>query len=143
MNYWTPLNYEGFEQYLMKKSTHKYFGGFQYEFQFDNGFGASVIKHDESYGNVDDLFELGVLDENGELKYGEGHLNMNLFHISVIADIAQNELPYHVAHKKCDYMNENGEMVFITRIALYKDDVPQINLKIDRNFLFEIKLHKN
>ena len=28
-------------------------------------------------------------------------------------------------------VNENGEMVFITRIALYKDDVPQINLKID------------
>jgi hypothetical protein len=69
MNYWTPLNYEGFEQYLIKKSTHKYWGGFQYEFQFDNGFGASVIKHNESYGNIDDLFELGVLDENGELTY--------------------------------------------------------------------------
>lgn len=69
MNNWTPLNYEGFEQYLIKKSTHKFLGGFHYEFQFDNGFGASVIKHDLSYGNVDDLFELGVLDENGELTY--------------------------------------------------------------------------
>lgn len=69
MNYWTPLNYEGFEQHLMKKSTHKHFGGFQYEFQFDNGFGASVIKHNESYGNVDDLFELAVLNEYGEITY--------------------------------------------------------------------------
>ena len=69
MNNWTPLNYEGFEQYLMQKSTHKFLGGFQYEFQFDNGFGASVIKHDGSYGNVDDLFELAVLNENGEITY--------------------------------------------------------------------------
>jgi hypothetical protein len=69
MNHWTPLNYEGFEQHLMKKSTHKHFGGFQYEFQFDNGFGASVIKHNESYGNVDDLFELAVLNEDGEITY--------------------------------------------------------------------------
>ena len=69
MNHWTPLNYEGFEQYLIQKSTHNHLGGLQYEFQFDNGFGASVIKHDFSYGNIDDLFELGVLDENGELTY--------------------------------------------------------------------------
>lgn len=66
--YWTPLNYEGFEQYLISESTHKYWGGFQYVFQFDNGFGASVIKHDESYGNVDDLFELAILYD-GEITY--------------------------------------------------------------------------
>lgn len=61
-----------------------------------------------------------AVNEDGELMYGEGHLLMNLFNISVIADIAKNNLEYHVAHKKCDYMNENGEMVKATEPNAYK-----------------------
>lgn len=49
--------------------------------------------------------------ENGELLFSEGHLNMNLFHISVVEDIAQKQLPYHVAHKKCDIIDENGNLI--------------------------------
>ena len=38
----------------------------QWRFKFDNGFGASVIKHFGSYGFEDDLFELAVLRWTGE-----------------------------------------------------------------------------
>lgn len=65
---YTPLNYEGFEQYLIKETTHKYWGGFQYEFAFDNKYGVRVLKHDESFGNVCDLFEIEILFE-GKMTY--------------------------------------------------------------------------
>ena len=50
-------------------------------------------------------------DENGELTYGESHLNCNLFNIKEIEKMEKNQLPYHSAHKKIEYMNEQGEMV--------------------------------
>lgn len=58
--------------------------------------------------------------DNGELLYSEAHIIMNLFNISVISEIAQNDLEYHVAHKKCDYKNENGEVVKATEPNAYK-----------------------
>lgn len=38
----------------------------QWRFKFDNGFGASVIKHFGSYGFENDLFEIGILEWDGE-----------------------------------------------------------------------------
>lgn len=58
--------------------------------------------------------------ENGELLYSEAHLLMNLFNISVIEELARNNFEYHVAHKKTDYMNEDGEMVKATEPNAYK-----------------------
>lgn len=49
--------------------------------------------------------------DNGELLLSEGHLLMNLFNVSVISEIAENELPYHVAHKKSDIVDENGNVI--------------------------------
>ena len=36
---------------------------------FENGYGASVVRHEYSYGGKDGLYELAVLDSDGELCY--------------------------------------------------------------------------
>lgn len=56
------LNYEGFEEYLLKRTDLSDFrNGVHYLFKFPNNRGASVIKHTSSYGYSDDLWELGVI----------------------------------------------------------------------------------
>ena len=50
-------------------------------------------------------------DEKGELVYGEGHVLLNLFHISALEEIERFKLPFHAAHKKCSYMNEEGIVI--------------------------------
>jgi hypothetical protein len=61
--------------------TNKHMDGIQKLYQFNNGYGASVIKHKGSYGFDKGLWELAVLKE-GELCYDTeiasdviGHLN--------------------------------------------------------------------
>ena len=53
------LNRNGFEKYLVGR--FEYFNGVQYRFRFENGYGASVVKHDGSYGRDQDLWELAVI----------------------------------------------------------------------------------
>ncbi len=43
--------------------------GIQKKYLFDNGYGASVIRHDGSYGVKEGLWELAVLGLDGELDY--------------------------------------------------------------------------
>jgi len=42
---------------------------YQKIYTFDNGYGASVICNQGSYGNDNGLFELAVLDKDGKLCY--------------------------------------------------------------------------
>ena len=46
-----------------------YMFGKQAKLQFDNGFGVSVVSHTFSYGGKDGLFEVAVLDKEGNLTY--------------------------------------------------------------------------
>jgi hypothetical protein len=58
------------------------YGGIISRISFDNGYGASIVKGPMSYGGKNGLYELAVLDSNGELTYDtpvtndvEGYLN--------------------------------------------------------------------
>lgn len=44
-------------------------GGVMSRIQFENGYGASVVKSEYTYGGKDGLYELAVLDSNGNLTY--------------------------------------------------------------------------
>ena len=48
--------------------TKEYANGVQVVHEFPNGYGASVVKHDYSYGGKDGIWEMAVLKE-GELCY--------------------------------------------------------------------------
>lgn len=48
------------------------YGGTQALYRFDNGYGASVVRHSSSYGGKDGLYELGVTkweEDSWELTY--------------------------------------------------------------------------
>lgn len=65
--------------------------------------------------------EMSVLrDENGELLYGEAHIMCNLYSMDALEKISKIDLPYHVAHKKSDYMDKNGEIVEAKQPNAYK-----------------------
>ena len=51
------------------------------------------------------------VDENGELLYGESHILCNLFNISAIERMGANPLPYHIAHKKSNFIDIDGNLV--------------------------------
>jgi hypothetical protein len=44
-------------------------GGEQIIYKFENNFGASVVRHNFSYGNEEGLWELGVIEFTGD-KWG-------------------------------------------------------------------------
>ena len=48
---------------------------------------------------------------NGELLYGEAHINCNLFNIEAIEMIGNKKLPYHSAFKKANYIDIEGNLV--------------------------------
>lgn len=53
---------------FLQETNHVY-DGIQKVYKFENGWGASVIKHSYSYGGSDGLYELAVLDTEGHLCY--------------------------------------------------------------------------
>ena len=61
-----------------------------------------------------------ALDENNELLYGESHILCNQFNISILEEISENKLPYHVAFKKAKYLDENGNIVEPNEPNAYK-----------------------
>jgi hypothetical protein len=46
-----------------------FYNGIQCIVQFDNGYGASIVSHNYSYGGKEGLYELAVLNENGNIHY--------------------------------------------------------------------------
>ena len=61
-----------------------------------------------------------AVDEDGDLTYGESHIMCNLFNIEILKKLATVTLPYHKAHKKNSYLNEDGELVVPTEPNSFK-----------------------
>ena len=59
-------------------------------------------------------------NEDGKLVYGESHMNCNMFNIKGIEKIGSNKLPYHVAFKKANYIDKNGNVVTAKEPNAYK-----------------------
>lgn len=61
-----------------------------------------------------------MINEDGELAYGESHIMCNLFSLNALKLLADKQLPYHIAHKKAEYLDENGISVKPTAPNVYK-----------------------
>jgi hypothetical protein len=53
----------------LKFLTHPMEMGKQCIVQFPNGYGASIVKGEHTYGGKDGLYELAVFGKNGEITY--------------------------------------------------------------------------
>ena len=91
------LNYEGFENYLLGKGLVD--GGIHYVFRFENGYGASVIKANWSYGGTKDLWELAVIKF-----FGKENADYELDYFTEITDDV------------CGYETDDGIRELLARI---------------------------
>ena len=57
---------------------------------------------------------------DGTLKYNQSHILNNMFNIQVMNALATQKLPVHLAHKKANYLDGNGELVEATEPNAYK-----------------------
>ncbi len=59
-------------------------------------------------------------DATGQLLFGESHILCNLFNIKALEAISKNNLPYHSAFKKANYMDSNKEIITASEPNAYK-----------------------
>ena len=64
--------------------------------------------------------EMARAEKDGELLYGEANILSHLFKVDFIEEISNKKLPYHIAHKKANYINDNGELVKPDKPNAYK-----------------------
>lgn len=61
-----------------------------------------------------------AVEEDGDLKFGESHIMCNLFNIDILKTLANVTLPYHKAHKKNSYLDEDCNLVVPDEPNSYK-----------------------
>ncbi len=75
----------------------------------------SVIEYTEISKELSEL-----RDEKGELAYGESHILCNLFSVEILQHVSKVKLPYHIAHKKSNYIDTNGNEIIPEAPNAYK-----------------------
>ncbi|MCR5146637.1 MAG: UTP--glucose-1-phosphate uridylyltransferase [Clostridia bacterium] len=60
------------------------------------------------------------VDEHGDLVYGDVNILSHLFNIEALKELAEKNLPYHIAEKKSNYLDENGSLVVPEGKNVYK-----------------------
>ena len=102
---------------------------------------VKVIEYSEMPKELD-----GKKDDNGEFLYGESHIMCNLFNIDALNKLGTKKLPYHIAFKKYNYMDENCKLVksenpnaykfesFIFDSFTYFDDISVLRGKREEDF---------
>jgi len=60
---------KSFEDLKFESFNNGYNSGVRARLMFDNGYGVSVIQSSFSYGHIEGLYELAVLDSQGDLHY--------------------------------------------------------------------------
>lgn len=80
-------------------------------------------------------------DEKGEFLYGESNILCNLFDIKVLERISKNKLPYHVAHKKANYIDNKGNEIIAEKPNAYKFESFMFDAfeGLDNMLLFRVK----
>lgn len=58
-----------FDDLKFELLSDPYMSGKQCRMMFENGYGVSVVSHTFSYGGKDGLYEMAVLDSDGDLTY--------------------------------------------------------------------------
>lgn len=76
-------------------------GGVQYLFKFDNGLGASVIRHRGSYGNELGLWELAAIVWDNDIEWDFYH---NDFYEDVKGWLTEDDVDDHL-HQIASYIN--------------------------------------
>ena len=86
------------------------------------------------------------VDENGDLVFGDVNILSHLYNIEALEKIADKVMPYHIAEKKSDYLDENGNLVEPEDKNVYKfesfifdafanfDDISILRVKREEEF---------
>ena len=59
-------------------------------------------------------------DSNGDLVYGDVNILSHLYNIEALEELSTKTLPYHIAEKKSDYLDENGNLITPEGKNVYK-----------------------
>lgn len=60
------------------------------------------------------------VDKHGELKFGEANILAHIFNIEMLDIIDKEQLPYHVAFKKTEYVDNDGKLIVPEKENAYK-----------------------
>lgn len=64
--------------------------------------------------------ELSEKRVNKELLYADAHLLWNIYRVEDLYKLSNKKVKYHLAYKKCNYLNENGKLVVPDKANAYK-----------------------